>query len=284
MPRESGRASRRAPRPSRGLLLLLARSFAIFQSSATLLRMDLAVTTREKLGKGVKALRKEGLIPAELYGHGLKNIHLSVPVKEFAKAFKEAGTNTVVTLLVGKEKKPAIIYEVGRDSVTGDVAHVDFYQVRMDEKIKTKVLLEFMGEAPAVKEKGAILNKSMSEIEVEALPQDLPRSLVVDLSPLDDLNKSVYVRDLKVAEGREGAHRRRHGDSDGDPAAAKEEVVEAPAVDVSEVKVETEEKKAERAAEKGEKTEKTEKGGKAEATAAPAAGAGAKPQQPQAKK
>jgi large subunit ribosomal protein L25 len=249
--------------------------------------MDLAVTTREKLGKGVKALRKEGLIPAELYGHGLKNIHLSVPVKEFTKALKEAGTSTVVTLLVGNEKKPAIIYEVGRDSVTGDVAHVDFYQVRMDEKIKTKVPIEFVGEAPAVKEKGAILNKSMSEIEVEALPHDLPRSLVVDLSPLDNLNKSVYVRDIKVAKGVTVL-------IDGGTAVATatpplaEEVVEAPAVDVSEVKVETEEKKAERQAEKGEKAEKVEKGGKVEAApaapAAGAAGAGAKSQQPQAKK
>ncbi len=233
--------------------------------------MDLAVKTRETLGKGVKALRKEGLIPAELYGHGLKNTHLSVSVKDFAKVFKEAGTNTVVTLLVEKEKRPALIYDVVRDALTSEVAHVDFYQVRMDQKIRTKVPLEFVGEAPAVKEKGAILNRSMSEIEVEALPQDLPRSLTVDLSVLNDLNKSIYVRDIKVAKEVRVLVGEGTAIATATPPLAEEEKVEAPVADVTAVKVETEEKKAERQAEKadkgekGEKTEKApEKGGKSD--------------------
>ena len=224
--------------------------------------MDLAVTKREKFGRQTKALRAEGLIPAELYGHGLANIHLSVPVKEFAKVFKEAGTNTVVTLLVEKDKRPALIYDVVHDAITDEVAHIDFYQVRMDEKIKAKVPLEFTGEALAVKEKGAILNKSMSEIEVEALPQDLPHKLLVDLTALDDVNKSIYVRDLAVPKGVKVLIEEDTAVATATPPAPKEEekVEEAP-VDVSAVKVEGEEKKAERAAEKAEKTEKTEKGG-----------------------
>lgn len=224
--------------------------------------MDLVVTKREKFGKQAKSLRREGLIPAELYGHGLANAHLSVAVKDFTKVFKEAGTNTVVTLVLEKEKRPALIYEVTQDAITGDVAHVDFYQVRMDKKIKAKVPLAFVGEAPAVKEKGAVVNRSMSEIEVEALPQDLPHSFIIDLSALDEINKSIYVRDLQVPR----AVKVMIGESMAIATAtppAKEEVAEAPAaVDVSEVKVETEEKKAERAAgkeEKGEKAEKLEK-------------------------
>ncbi|MGC9968558.1 MAG: 50S ribosomal protein L25 [Minisyncoccia bacterium] len=223
--------------------------------------MDLAVQKREKFGRQTKALRAEGLIPAELYGHGLANIHLSVPVKDFTKVFKEAGMNTVVTLLVEKDKRPALIYEVMHDAITGEVAHVDFYQVRMDEKIKAKVPLEFTGEAPAVKEKGAILNKSMSEVEVEALPQDLPHKLLVDLAALDDVNKSIYVRDLVVPKGVEVLIEENTAVATATPPAPKEEekVVEEPVVDVSAVKVEGEEKKAERAAEKVEKTGKTEK-------------------------
>ncbi|HEX4104052.1 MAG TPA: 50S ribosomal protein L25 [Candidatus Paceibacterota bacterium] len=218
--------------------------------------MDLSVKTRTKMGKAVKALRKEGLIPAELYGHGLANAHLSVSAKEFLKIFKVAGTSTILTLVTEKEKRPAIIHGVVRDAVTDEVAHIDFYQVRMDEKITAKVPLEFKGEAPAVKTKGAIINKSMTEIEVEALPNDLPHNLTVDISSLDDLNKSIYVKDIKTPRGVVIL-------IDGETAVvtatppAAEEVVEAPAVDVADVKVETEEKKAERAAEKADKGEKT---------------------------
>ncbi len=215
--------------------------------------MDLAVTTRDLTGKKVKVLRKEGLIPAELYGHGLKNMHLAVSAKEFAKVFKAAGTSTMLTLLVEKEKKPAIIHEVSRDYLTNDVVHVDFYQVKMDEKIKTKVPVEFIGEAPAIKEKSAVINKSVSEIEVEALPQDLPHNFQVDLSSLDDIGKSIYVRDLAVPKGVKILIDEDTAIATATPPAPEEEVIVAPA-DVAEVKVETEEKTAARQAEKSEES------------------------------
>ena len=222
--------------------------------------MDLSVKTREKFGKQTKALRKEGLIPAELYGHGIKNAHLSVPVKDFAKVFKEAGTSTVVTLVTETDKKPAIIHEVIHDPLSGDVAHIDFYQVRMDKKIKAKVPLEFTGDAPAIKEKGAVLNKSMVEIEVEALPNDLPHKLTIDLSPLDDLNKSVYVKDIIVPKGVKILIGDETAVVTATPPAPEEEkvVAEAP-IDMSTVKVETEEKKTERQTEKAQKEQKEPK-------------------------
>jgi large subunit ribosomal protein L25 len=242
-------------------MVLLYHIDFLFENG-TIKPMDLAVKTREKLGKGVKVLRKEGLIPAELYGHGLANIHLSVPAKDFAKVFKAAGKSTLVTLLIDKDKKSAIIHNVSRDALSGDVAHVDFYQVRMDEKIKAKVPLEFLHDAPAVKEKGAVINKSMTTIEVEALPQDLPHSLSIDLSVLDDLNKSIYVSDLKLPKGVKVLIGGETAIATATPPAP-EEVVVAPVLDVAEVKVETEEKKAERAAVKATKEEKTpEKPGK----------------------
>ncbi len=217
--------------------------------------MDLAVKNREITGKKVKALRREGFIPAELYGHGLKNAHLAVVTKEFNKVFKEAGSNTVVTLVLENEKKPAIIHEVVRDYLTGDVEHVDFYQVKMDEKIKAKVPLEFVGEASAVKEKGAVINKTMLEIEVEAFPQDLPHRLTVDITPLDDLNKSIYVKDLVVPKGVELLVDLETAIATATPPAAEEEVKAEETVDVSAVKVETEEKKAERQTEKAKEGE-----------------------------
>ena len=147
--------------------------------------MDLSVKHRDVVGKKVRHLRKEGFIPAELYGHGLANVHLSVAAKDFTKVFKEAGSTSVITLVMDKEKKTAMVHEIGRDSVSGEVIHVDFHQVRMDEKVTAKVPLEFIGESPAVKSKGGVLNKSMSEIEVEAFPQDLPHGITIDISSLD---------------------------------------------------------------------------------------------------
>ncbi len=207
--------------------------------------MDLLVQTREKFGNATKALRREGFVPAELYGREMKNEHLMVPIKDFTKAFKEAGTSTVLYLLVGKEKKPVIIHDVVKNPLTGDVAHIDFYAVRMDEVITARIPLEFINEAPAVKEKAAIINKSMSEVEVEALPHDLPHSFIVDLSLLDDLDKSIYVRDIKIPKGVKVL-------VEGDTAIAtatpplSEEKIEEPSMDVSAVKVESEEKRAER--------------------------------------
>jgi len=213
--------------------------------------MDLAVKERSAFGKKVNALRREGFIPAELYGHGVPNVHLSVAAKDFAKMYAAAGENTVITLVVGKEKLPAIIHHVERHYISGATTAIDFYQVRMDEKITARVPIDFIGESAAVREKGAVINRSMAEIEVEALPNDLPHHLTVDLSALDDIDKTIYVRDIATPKGVTFL-------VEGDTAVATataprvEEEPVAPAADVSTVKVEAEEKVAERAAGKAE--------------------------------
>jgi len=217
--------------------------------------MDLSVKTRDVLGKKVKALRREGLIPAELYGHGFANVHLSLPAKEFNKVLRDAGSTSVVTLLLGKEAKPAMIHEVARDAVTNEVIHVDLHQVRMDELVKAHVPLEFIGEAPAIKTAAAVINKAMSEIEVEAFPQDLPRSIVVDLSVLDELDKTIYVKDLKRPKGVTFLMDADAAIATATPPAQEEVAAPVETVDVSAIKTEGEEKKAERDAEKATKEE-----------------------------
>jgi large subunit ribosomal protein L25 len=212
--------------------------------------MDLAVTPREITGKKVRALRNEGLVPAVIYGHGVPTTSVTVAAKDFAKVFKQAGSTTLVTLVGKTDKRPVMIHEVSRDSVSDEIIHVDFHQVRMDETIKAKVPLEFIGESPAVKEKGAVLNKAMSEIEVEALPHEMPHSLTVDLSVLVDINNSIHVKDIKRPKGVTF-----HIDENTAVATANEKAPEEVAVveevvDVSAIKVEGEEKKAERQAEK----------------------------------
>jgi large subunit ribosomal protein L25 len=162
--------------------------------------MELQVQKRTILGRGVKALRKQGLVPAELYGKGVENLHLTVSSKEFKKVFKEAGENTLVNLLIEKEKRPVLINNVSFNYLSGDVESVDFYQVRMGEKLKVKVPLEFIGVAPAVKEKNGILVKSLQELEVEVLPMDIPHEFKVDLSKLANIGQSIYIKDLVVPE------------------------------------------------------------------------------------
>ncbi len=211
--------------------------------------MELAVKTREKFGKSTKSLRREGFIPAELYGRGFENLHLAINGKDFKKAFQEAGESTIVNLVLGGEKHPALVHEIQKDFLTDEIVHVDFHQVRMDEKIKAHVPLEFIGEAPAIKEFGGILNKTISEIEVEALPGNLPRHFEVDVSTLKELNQSFYVSNLKVPKGVEIMVEPETVIATITPPVEEEKVEVAP-VDVTAVKVESEEKAAERAKEK----------------------------------
>lgn len=211
--------------------------------------MDLAVTTRD-IAQKPKALRKEGLIPAELYGHGLKNQHLAVNAKEFMKALKAAGESTVVTLASGKEKLPVLIYNIQRHPTGGEIVHIDFYQVRMDEKLKAKVEIVFSGESPAVKNLDGILNLSTKEVEVEALPADLPHHLTVHLAALAELGQTVYVKDIAVPKGVRIMVDPETAVATVTEKRKEEEVIPAPVIDVEAVKVETEEKKSEREKEK----------------------------------
>ncbi len=213
--------------------------------------MELQVQKREIFGKKVNTLRGSGLIPAELYGRGRENIHLSVLTKEFSQVFKEAGESTIVNLVLENEKLPVLIHEVVMNPLDDTIMHVDFYQVRMDEKITASIPLEFTGEAPAVKEKNGVLVKAMQEIEVEALPADLPHDFQVDLNTLSDIGMSIHVKDIKVPERIKLLV---------EPETviatiieqAKEEEVAKP-ISVEDVKVEGEEKKKE--TEAGEKKE-----------------------------
>lgn len=211
--------------------------------------MELQAKSRQKFGKAVKALRKEGLIPAELYGHGVPNVHLSVAEKDFGRVFKEAGESTVIDLMIDGKKHAALIHDIDRHFLHGQVAHVDFYEIHAGQKLRVKVPLEFVGEAPAVKVKGGILTKSVLDLEVEALPKDLPHKLTVDISALDDLNKSLHISDIKIPSGVKVLADEHTAVVSVTPPRV-EEVVEAAPADVSAVKVETEEKKAERAKEK----------------------------------
>src|SRR3989344_2022543 len=212
--------------------------------------MELVAETRNKFGKAVQSLRREGLIHAELYGHGTENLHLSVRAKDFDKVFRQAGENTLVDVVIAGTKRPAVIHDIACDPVTDEVLAVDFYQVRLDERMKVKVPIAFVGEAPAVKDKGGVLVKAMQEIEIECFPVNIPHAINADLTAIADIGGSLYVKDLRVGADVKILVSPETVIATVKEKAAKEEIAPAPAPDVESVKVETEEKKADRQAKK----------------------------------
>jgi large subunit ribosomal protein L25 len=163
--------------------------------------IEINAKIRKTLGKKVKTLRKEGIIPAVLYGTKVKSTPLEIDYNEFEKVYKEAGESTIVKLKVEKADKNVLIYDVSKDPVTDKFTHIDFYAVRMDKLITTEVPLVFEGESLVVETEDGVLVKNITEVEVEALPTDLPREIKVDISTLRTFDDLIHIKDLKVSEG-----------------------------------------------------------------------------------
>jgi len=166
-------------------------------------QIKLAVEKRKITGRKVKTLRRQGIVPANIYGKKNKSLAVQLEAKLFLPVFKEVGETGLIELKVANEKetRPVLIHNVQFHPVDETPLHVDFYQVDLKEKVVTKVPVELIGEAPAVKEKIGILIQPLSEVEVEALPTDLPEKIEVDISSLKTLNDAVMVENVKVSEG-----------------------------------------------------------------------------------
>jgi large subunit ribosomal protein L25 len=163
--------------------------------------MELKAATRNILGRKTKSLRQRGLLPAEMYGRGIENQHLSVPEKDFIKLYKSAGGHTVISVMTDDGKKmPAIISDVQKDALSGKILNIDLHQIRMDEKIETKVPIEFTG-VPLAEKAGLVTIKVMDEIEIESLPGKIPTSFIIDLSKMERVGDSIHVSDLQVPDG-----------------------------------------------------------------------------------
>lgn len=154
--------------------------------------------TRKEFGKKVKILRKKESLPAVLYGPKVKSQFLELNLKEFVKAYQEVGESSLISLEIEGKKIPVLIHEVQRNSLTEKPIHVDFYQPSLKEEIEARVPLAFEGEALAVKELGGTLVKNISEIEVKALPQNLPHEIRVDVSRIKTFDDNILIKDLIV--------------------------------------------------------------------------------------
>jgi large subunit ribosomal protein L25 len=195
----------------------------------------LAASPRTEVGKKVEHLRKEGKLPAVVYGPKHAPTPLTLTKIDFEKVLKEAGESSVVTITGLEKPTDVLIHEVAFDARKGGVVHVDFYAIEKGKKLTVDIPLTFIGEAPALK-LGGTLTKVLHEVEVEAEATNLPKEIVVDISVLVDYESQIHVRDLMVPKGVEIK------DSPDDVVAlvqqVKEETEEAPVLDMSAVEVE----------------------------------------------
>jgi large subunit ribosomal protein L25 len=160
--------------------------------------LSLSAKIRKVIGKKVKVLRKQGILPGVIYGPKIESQPIEVDLKEFEKVFKKAGESSLISLEIENKKHLVLIHELKRDPLTEKPIHVDFYQPLLKEEIEAKVPLVFEGEAEAIKVLGGTLVKNISEIEVKALPQDLPKEIKVNIESLKTFEDKILIEDLKL--------------------------------------------------------------------------------------
>lgn len=213
--------------------------------------MELTVQKRDSK-KSPNTLRREGVLPAVVYGRKEESTPIAVNAKDFGKLFKEAGESTVITLKGLGGDKQALIQEVDFDAVSGAPIHADFYAIEKGQKVTVSVPLEFDGTSSAVKDLGGILVKVIHELEIECDPSELPHAIHVDISKLAALEDKVLVSDLKLPASAKVSIPMDEVVAMVD--VAKDEPTEAPAMDLSQIEtsVERGKKEEEGAAEGGE--------------------------------
>lgn len=166
-------------------------------------QVSLAVESRRETGKGAaRTLRREGKVPAVIYGHGREPLALAIDSPGLQKVLNVAGGSTVIDVLVdGAEPVKALIREVQRNPVKPvDVLHVDLYEVRADETVTVDVPVHLVGTADGVRNGGGVLDQALRDLEVECLPGDIPASIDIDVTALM-IGHSIFVRDVTLANG-----------------------------------------------------------------------------------
>jgi len=203
--------------------------------------LQLQAEKRNVFGKKLKTARERGKLPAILYGKKIEPTPIFVDLKEFNKIWKKAGESTIIKLKSDDKKiTDVLIYDVFMDMLKNEPIHADFYAMEMDKPITAKVQLVFEGVAPAVKELGGVLIKVIHEVEVEALPKNLPHELKVDISKLVELGSHITIKDIDLPSGVKILSK---ADEIVALAEAPREEVEEKPISIEEVKVEKKGKK-----------------------------------------
>lgn len=160
--------------------------------------LKLNAARRDVLGKKNRFLRRQGITPAHLFGHSIESQTLQCDTTELTKIVSQAGETRLISLKIDGEGQPKRVFvrEIQRDALGKQLLHVDFYQVRMEEKMQVAVPLVLVGEAPAMKGKGRMLAHGITELNIECLPEKVPPQIEVDISILEELDQGIHVRDI----------------------------------------------------------------------------------------
>jgi large subunit ribosomal protein L25 len=161
----------------------------------------LEAAKREQTGKEVRHLRAEGIIPGVLYGPTFDAINLQVEWTKLRPVLMEAGGSQIIQIKLGDEEYNALVRQVQRAPLRGDVLHIDFYRVRMDVAIRTEVPIVLVGDADHLEDMGGVLIHEMNSVEVECLPGDLPAELKIDISGLQEVGDSILASALPELAG-----------------------------------------------------------------------------------
>lgn len=166
-------------------------------------KIELEAAHRETLGKKVKQLRRREITPTHLFGHDVASLALQCQTAELKRALNQAGKTGLISLKLDTAKKPrsVLIREIQKNPCTGELLHVDFYEVKTTEKIKVDVPVVLVGEAPALKLKDNILIQELDSLSVECFPDKIPTSFEIDLSSLAEAEQAIRAKDLTLAEG-----------------------------------------------------------------------------------
>jgi large subunit ribosomal protein L25 len=163
--------------------------------------LKLEADKRDTLGKKTRFLRRQGITPAHLFGHGLESLALQCDTAKLQRVIARAGRTRLISLGVkgDKETRSVFIKEIQRDPRNGELLHVDLFQIRKAEKIKVDVPIVLVGEAPALKSKEYTLTHSLTSLSIECLPDKLPPQIEIDLSPLVEVGQAIHVRDIPLS-------------------------------------------------------------------------------------
>lgn len=166
-------------------------------------QIELQASDREIQGRKVRFLRRQGIIPVHLFGHNIESVALQCDAAQLQRVLAQAGKTRLINLKLDKAKRPrnVVVREIQRDLLTGGLLHVDFYQVRMAEKIKVEVPIVPVGEAPALRLKENMLLQGLNNLTIECLPDKIPASIEVDLNLLTEAEQAIHVRDITLGEG-----------------------------------------------------------------------------------
>jgi large subunit ribosomal protein L25 len=163
-------------------------------------KVVLKADKRIVIGKQVRSLRRAGLLPAVLYGPHMEPLMVSLDAHSSSRILAHMTASSLVTIELDGKEFPALVREKQRNFIKGNLLHVDFQVISMTEKLRTKVGVELIGNAPVVKEFNAVLINGLEELEVECLPQDLPERIVVDISNLVKIGDGVHVHDIHISD------------------------------------------------------------------------------------